>query len=261
MAINMFCVVPGEYRWIPIGLSIVVLGWVIAGYLPQLSCVPHAYVAFCFGTAVTVPVGGDQVAQNLALLLVPVCVTWRGRWHWASDTSNTIGIRELVAWCAVALVMVQASVIYAVSFISKLAVTEWVDGTVIYYWFQDQIFGPAGWGGDVLRALSFQPIGTAVLTFGTLALEAGLAVAIFVRGRARAGLLIAGIAFHGAIALTMGLISFGLAMTALLLLYLGDLGPQPRTWPFYVWRTPTATLRSTRDESPALLSPSTQQPR
>jgi hypothetical protein len=56
-------------------LSILILLWVISGFMPQLSCLLHAWVTLSV-TNCFIPVdGGDQIASDLALLLIPICLT------------------------------------------------------------------------------------------------------------------------------------------------------------------------------------------
>lgn len=220
---NMFCLLEPSQYWFGSTVSLISLALVIVGVLPQVTCWAHAYVAFCFATAVTTPVGGDQVAQNLTLLLIPICVTWPGVSMWKPVLPRpAIGWREIVAWSGMVAVSIQAVTVYTVAFISKLAVMEWADGTALYYWFSDPMFGPAGWLGDGALALSANPWLVGAATFGSLAVEACLAVAFLYGRRGKLYALCVGIAFHAVIAVIMGLYSFSLAMIALLILYLGD---------------------------------------
>ena len=69
----------------------------------------------------------------------------------------------------------------------------------------------------------------AALTWGTVALEFALALAIVLAPRRWPALLLGGLALHGGIAVLMGLWSFSLAMSAALILYL-----RPRHRPFAV---------------------------
>lgn len=221
--INMYCVLEPSQYWVGSGVSLVVLALVIVGILPQITCWAHAYVAYCFATAVTVPVGGDQIAQNLTLILIPICMTWPAISMWKPVPPRRLpGWREVIGWSSLAVITVQAVVVYAVASISKLAVMEWADGTAVYYWLSDPTFGPAGLLGDALRSLTGVPLFLGIVTFGTLAIEAGLALAFLYGKRGKRIALALGVSFHGAIAVTMGLYSFSLAMIALLLLYLGD---------------------------------------
>jgi hypothetical protein len=75
------------------------------------------------------------------------------------------------------------------------------------------------------------------MTWSSIALEFGLAIAILLRPAHRRWLLYAGIIFHVLIALTMGLISFSTAMTAALLLYLLPIGYQVTipAWATALW--------------------------
>lgn len=220
---NLFCALEPSQYWIGSSICLAVLSLVIVGLLPQVTCWAHAYVAYCFATAVAAPVGGDQIAQNLTLLLIPICVTWPATSMWKQVRRRpATGWREVIAWSSLFVIGVQAVTVYAVAFMSKLAVLEWRDGTALYYWFGDPMFGPVGWTGDVLRSLTALPWFLGFTTFGTLAIEAILALAFLYSRRGKINAFYLGVAFHGVIALAMGLHSFSLAMLALLILYLRD---------------------------------------
>jgi antimicrobial peptide system SdpB family protein len=67
-------------------VAITVLGVVVLGFRPRWLCVPHWYVAFSLAVDMTFINGGEQVAQILAGLLIPVCLGDRRRWQWARPT-------------------------------------------------------------------------------------------------------------------------------------------------------------------------------
>jgi hypothetical protein len=72
-----------------------------------------------------------------------------------------------------------------------------------------------------MELFTYSPFGVALLSWGAIALEFTIALAIFFRRPAlRRALLTAGISFHALIAVDMGLVSFFVAMTGALLLYL-----------------------------------------
>ncbi|MET7426455.1 sporulation-delaying protein SdpB family protein [Dactylosporangium sp. NPDC005555] len=225
-AISLFCVMPEAQlpaaRWLAVAILLVVA----SGWRPRWTAVPHWWVAFSLQASASIPDGGDQVAANLTLLLLPLALTDRRRWHWsAPGTSGTsaVGAGEVGRLTGVAagwLIRVQVAGIYLHASLGKLAVPEWRDGTALYYWLNNPNFGTAGWLREpTLHLLALGPA-VAVLTWGSLALEFALAVALVLPRRRWPALLLGGLALHGGIAALMGLWSFSLAMFGALILYL-----------------------------------------
>jgi antimicrobial peptide system SdpB family protein len=99
-------------------------------------------------------------------------------------------------------------------------VPEWADGTAVYYWFTDPIFGAPHWLSPVLTPLLMNPVTVTMLTWGAILLEVFLFTGLVMDKKHRKQLLLCGIAFHAGIAVIHGLISFAIAMWAALLLYL-----------------------------------------
>jgi antimicrobial peptide system SdpB family protein len=217
--ITPYCLVPRDQLWIAQVISVVVLLVVASGWRPRLTGIPHWWVSFGLATTATLPDGGDQVAQVLTLLLIPVTLADPRRWHWDPAPSPRPHA-ALIALVALTLVRVQVSAIYFHSSLAKLGVPEWVDGTAFWYWATEPSFGPPMWLRPFVLAIVREPLGVAALTWGPILLEFSLALALVMDRRARLWLLGPGIAFHAMIALLMGLVSFALAMIAALLLYL-----------------------------------------
>ncbi|RCV50935.1 sporulation-delaying protein SdpB family protein [Marinitenerispora sediminis] len=232
-AVGLFCVVPAGWlepaRW----ACVAVLLLVAAGWRPRLTALPHWWVAFSFCSATSVVDGGDQVAADVALGLLPVLLTDPRRWHWQSAPAPQAvsPAARVAAHLGLVLVWVQVCVVYLQSSVAKLDVPEWRDGSAVWYWAMHPPFGvpdhlrePAGW---VLAG------GPAVLgaTWGTLAVEFLLAWCLFAHHSWRRIALPLGVGLHAAIAVVLGLPGFSLIMVAAVVLYLvrpGD--PVPR-WP------------------------------
>ena len=220
-AVGLFCFVPIELLPLAQVAAVALLLLVASGWRPRFTAIPHWWIAFSVASSITIPDGGDQVTQNLTLLLLPVAITDPRRWHWSQlGPPCDRRLQTLVARSALLMIGLQMAVIYAHSSLGKLGVPEWTDGTALYYWSSDPMFGAPGWLAPILRLLTSSPAGVAMLTWGPLALEGALALALLLPPRARRLLLPAGIGFHVVIAVMMGLVSFALAMIAGLILYL-----------------------------------------
>jgi antimicrobial peptide system SdpB family protein len=223
--LGVWCHAPGTLavgRWI----SVVVLLAVVSGWRPQITAIPHWYVSWSLIVNATIQDGGDQVAAVLTLLLLPICLTDTRRWHWqpSSPARSTSGLSHIVARVTLLLIQIQVAVLYLHASVAKMGVTEWADGTALYYWLHHPTFGSPPWLRPVTDLVTYSPVGVAMLTWGSIALEFSLAIAIVLAPRARRVLLILGLAFHGSIALAMGLTSFFAAMAGALLLYLLPVG-------------------------------------
>lgn len=222
--VSLFCLVPSELLWLANWLALAILLLVASGWRPRLTAIPHWWVAFSLQVTATVLDGGDQVTAVLTLLLLPVALTDPRRWHWGAPPESDPSARglsaRLVARSALLAVRLQVAAIYLHSSVSKLGVAEWADGTAMHYWLLDPAFGAPFWSRDLALAVLSTGLGVTVLTWGTIVFEACLALALVLDRRFWGVLLVLGIAFHTAIAVLMGLVSFALAMIAALVLYL-----------------------------------------
>lgn len=236
--ISLFCVFGADGLASAEWLAIAVLLVVASGWRPRFTALPHWWISFSLFASATLSDGGDQVTNVLSLLIIPIALTDPRPWHWGPPPAGPPwdgSARQRVALFALAGIRLQVCGIYLHSSLAKLAVAEWVDGTAMSYWLTDSTFGTPGW----LRAVTLPLIawGPTVLlaTWGTIALEFALAVTLVLPRPSWRYLLVAGLALHVGIAIFMGLVSFSLAMTAALILYL-----RPSSSPF---RFPAFALR------------------
>lgn len=223
--LSFFCLFPQDALWLARWVAVAILLIVASGWRPRLTAVPHWWISWSFFASATIPDGGDQVGAVLTLLLLPVALTDPRRWHWQRHVSyDAMSTREqfarLVALSAFLAVRVQVAGIYFHSSLGKLGVTEWVDGTAIYYWQLDPAFGVPGWLRGPVSAIVATNLGVVAMTWGAIVLEFCLALGLILDRRWRAYLLPLGLLFHAFITVTMGLVSFGIAMSAALVLYL-----------------------------------------
>jgi sporulation delaying protein B len=184
-------------------------------------------VSFSFQASATIPDGGDQLSALLTLLLLPIALTDERKWHWSfpkgcnlPPTTNKETLRRITARMAFLLIQLQVAAVYFHSSISKLAVEEWANGTAMYYWLIHPTFGVPYWLRGIVYALVTTPIGVACVTWGVVVFEFLLAIGVLFSLRSRCFLLQAGIVFHCAIAVLMGLTSFSVVMIAALVLLL-----------------------------------------
>jgi len=199
-------------------LAIVVLMLVITGWRPRLTALPHWWISYSFAASASMIDRGDQVVATLTLLLLPIALTDSRRSHWAgTGTGGTA--TSIAAQAGLLLLRVQMAVVYLFAAVLKFPSAEWANGTALYYWWRDPVFGPPGF----LRPLTAW-IGRSLLvvplTWGVLVLELVLASALVAPLRFRARLLPVALLFHAGIAVIHGMPSFALAMIGGLVLYL-----------------------------------------
>ncbi len=223
-AIGAFCLAPSPWlepvRWLLVLLLLVIA----SGWRPRLTAPVHFWIAFSVANNATVVDGGDHVTLVLTVLLLPLALTDVRRWHWDPPASTVAtGPREeaarFIARVALTLIRVQVACIYFHAAVGKFGVEEWVDGTAVYYFFQDPTFGGTPFVLALLRPVLRTPLVCAI-TWGTLVLEYLLSAALFMPRRYWRPLLAAGLALHLGIAWVHGLVSFGFAMSAALVLFL-----------------------------------------
>ncbi len=204
-------------------ISILILLFSISGFLPQISALLHAWVAVSVCNSFLVIEGGDQVASNLCLLIAPLCMLdnrinqWQKVQPIVSNTRKAINVFANVYYC---LIVVQVAVIYLHAAVGKLYQDEWLNGTGMYYWFTNNVFGAPiylQWIYSKIALSVFVPL----MSWGVIIFELGLFACILATSsKLRRAFLISGIIFHFGIAITHGLPIFFFAMTGALILYL-----------------------------------------
>ncbi len=203
-------------------ISIVILLIVILGYYPRITGILQFYITFSFFVACDVIDGGDHIASNLTLLLIPITLLDNSKNHWFESHTIKQTFNQLIHYSSYLLIRVQVSIIYFHAFIGKFGIEEWIDGTDTYYWFTHTYFGINDIFVDYIKYFLSFPIVVVLITWGTLFFEFLLSSAIFMKrdNKIRYYLLIFGILFHFSILIIHGLVSFFFTMSAALILYL-----------------------------------------
>jgi antimicrobial peptide system SdpB family protein len=197
-------------------IAIMILSAVAAGLWPRWLYVPHWYVAFSVATRLVVPDGGDEVAQILTLLLIPICLG-DDRWcHWTRPSRPMSPVWHGSAFAATLLLRCQVAIIYFDAALSKLAFPAWRSGRAVPILLNDPQFGlPPELRGLIERFLVPAPM-SAAITWTVLAIELSVGASMLLGIRARRVGFVLGVCLHAAIMAAMGLFSFGLIMISLL---------------------------------------------
>lgn len=202
-------------------ISILILFFVIIGIYPRLTCVFHWWVTYSFSTSSYVIDGGDQIASILTLLLIPICLLDRRKWHWSISHYKHNFLEKNIAFFSYTLISIQAFTIYFHAMIGKFGVNEWLNGTAIYYWLLHPVFGMNDRVAQYLVPFLKIPTILLAITWSVLAIELFLSANIFISNRKVKFIsLYFGTIFHLSIIIAHGLVSFFFSMTSLLLIYL-----------------------------------------
>ncbi|MFV8380201.1 HTTM domain-containing protein [Corynebacterium hindlerae] len=215
--INLFCLMSRiEYAQI-VAVFIGIL--VASGYFARTVSLFHAWLSFSFFNSIGPLDGGDQVNAIFTLLLVGVAFLYPKGNLWRLEIGSGIGkANRFIADASILLIMFQCTVIYIDAGLGKLNSEVWHQGSAIWYWAQHPQFGVSASAIDPVLGLLSYPLISAFFTWGTIALEVFIAIAIYSDSKdtKRIGLM-AGIIFYSAIAVIIGLWSFSLTMIALLI--------------------------------------------
>ncbi|MDO5750507.1 MAG: HTTM domain-containing protein [Rothia sp. (in: high G+C Gram-positive bacteria)] len=213
---SIFCNINLEIARI---ISIFILLWAVSGLFPRYSCIPTAYITWSLSTSISVLEGGDQVASNLSILLVPLSIADRRKNIWIEEAKIN-KIDKNIASITFINISLQAIIIYFDASMSKIKRPEWADGSAMYYWTRDTTLGQGGSIDILLKYITYFPLGTVMLTWGTILLELLLVVATVASQKFRHFIAYVGIIFHLCILAYFGLFTFSLIMIGLIITYL-----------------------------------------
>jgi antimicrobial peptide system SdpB family protein len=218
---SMFHLIGMEHLLLGKAVAVAVLCLAACGWRPRLTGILHWWIAASFAASAVLLDGGDQANAVLTLLLVPVTLTDSRKWHWDPPPPVSPGSRAaVVAKSCLTMIGFQMAVIYFVASTSKFSAPEWANGTALYYWFTQPVFGLNSALGRFVNPLLANRFFVVPATWSVLALEVTLAGLVFATPGRRRKWLVVAIAFHLGIVLVHGLFSFGVTMIAGLWLYL-----------------------------------------
>jgi antimicrobial peptide system SdpB family protein len=220
----LFCFVSPRHLELTHFLLAVVLLIIALGIFPAVTAVPLAYICVSFAWSCSLPDGGEQVASVVSTLLVPIGLTDPRLSHFSVSMTRErppAVPRVVIAAVSMILLRLQISVIYLDACLGKLSSPAWADGSALYYWVRHPNFGPPDWLSPLLLRVTSEPWASLGMAWGTLALEFGLGISMFLSVRVRLTVLLpAGVLFHLAIAVVLGISSFAVVMVGALVLLL-----------------------------------------
>lgn len=193
---------------------------VASGWYPAFTAIPLAFLLIALPITSSVPDGGDQLAGILGLILLPISLTdWRRNSWTAPQREQLLAVRVFVADASLALAKLQIAVVYLIACLGKLGSPEWVDGSALFYWVRNNVFGAPLIFRPIAEWATAQPLLVAAFSWGTLVLEFCLAIAVFLPISIRLRFLLpVALLFHLGIWLVLGVSSFAFVMFGALLL-------------------------------------------
>ena len=199
-------------------LALVILFLVVIGWRPRITAIPHWYLMVSLQNNLTVVDGGTQIAAVLTLLFIPIALLDNRKWHWGVS-HKTNEHAKIISFVTYNIIRIQIALLYFDSTIKKLAVDEWMDGTAVYYYISDPIIGFNNFFDFISRWFVNTPLIT-LPTWGTIIIQTILFLSLFAPKRYWSTILIFGIFMHEIFALLLGLVSFSITMTGVLIIYL-----------------------------------------
>ncbi|MDV8077592.1 hypothetical protein R4P47_13585 [Rhodococcus sp. IEGM 1370] len=211
-SISLYCIGGDAHLGVKHCIIGVLLLVVASGYRPRYTSIIHAWVTVSISGSITLPDGGESVARVVTLLLILVCLADNRVWHWRAPSTPAQPTLSAISLAALIFVRLQIAYLYIDSAIAKFGVDNWADGSAEYYFIRNPMFGSAGPIDTAARAITTHALPTVMLTWGALAIELIIGLAILGGTRSRRIALILDCALHAGIILTMGLWSFSLVM-------------------------------------------------
>lgn len=218
--LSLFNIVPANYFYLSVvkWFFIVLLLLIIIGWRPRYTGIIHWYISYSFYTAASTLDGGDQVAVAITFLLIPITLVDNRKWHWKSSDFKS-NFSRVVAIVPYYMIRLQVSLIYLHSFLAKVLREDWVNGTAVYYYLQDPLFGLNNFFLFMVNPIIKSWL-VVIPTWGTLIVQLVLFGALFAPKKHWKYYFIIGIFMHEIFALMLGLFSFSIAMAGALILYL-----------------------------------------
>lgn len=160
-------------------LSILIMIIVVSGFFPLLFCLLHWWIQFSFINSSSCVDGGDQIASNLCLLMIPIFIFDTRIWHWKNSYKAKINFYKLtLSNVVLKLIRLQMCIIYFHAAVGKFDVAEWKNGTAIYYWVNCSFFKMSPNLEPITMYLFSNPVIMGLCTWGTMLIELLLAFGI-----------------------------------------------------------------------------------
>jgi len=206
---------------IPYLFSIFILFLVIIGFYPRIICLVHSWVAYSVFYSMLIVEGGDQINIILTFLLIPICLIDNRKNAWKPNTKN-LKINKILlinAKYSLVFISIQMAILYLNAGVAKIFEPEWSNGTAIYFWFNNNMFGAPNWVQNLIGGLFKNDFTVSIINWSVIFLEIFLFVGFFLNQKFKYILFVLGFALHFFIVIIHGLTTFWLSMSGGLVLY------------------------------------------
>lgn len=219
---DIFSILGFEFGFI---FSLLILILVVTGFFPAITSFLHFYVSTSYTLHFSnICDGGDYLATLITFLLIPVYITDFRKNSWCDYSRITLFpklnlISRSVNYNALRLLI---CIIYFHAGSSKFNVTEWYNGTAIYYFLNDPMSGNTFFIENAFfKYILSKPLFITIFTWGTLFTEILLSFMIFCTSYKYRKIAFAlGLILHLCIIPTFFIPAFSFKMIACLFFYL-----------------------------------------
>jgi antimicrobial peptide system SdpB family protein len=158
--------------------------------------------------------GGDQINMILTLLIIPFCFANHNlNGFQCNFIKNNLFLKlNLIA------IKIQLSILYLQASIEKIYQKDWNNGTAMYYWFNDSLFGSNEFFKIIFGFLFENNFSLFLITWLVIFFEFFFSISIFMKQKVKYFFFVIAFTFHLLIFLIHGLGTFCLSMTAGLVL-------------------------------------------
>ena len=210
--------------YVPYAISLILLIIIALGFIPRIMCFIHTWVTYSIFYSMLVVEGGDQICVIMTLLLIPISILDQRLNGWfPKKIFSEIKYNFFVYNASVSILFIklQIAILYFNAGVSKFYAPEWSNGTAVYYWFNDVIFGAPKWlANSFIGYLFTNNISVSIINWSVIILEIFLFASLFYKQKYKYLLFILGFLFHFSIFIVHGLATFSVSMTAALIIYL-----------------------------------------
>ncbi|WP_203364636.1 sporulation-delaying protein SdpB family protein [Bacillus sp. REN10] len=201
-------------------LMIILLFIIISGWRPRFTGIIHWYICYSLQTSAITIDGGEQIATVLSFILIFITILDGRKNHFEQLSINPQSLTlKYMTWLCFGFIKFQVFIIYLNASVERLKNKEWADGTAIYYFFSDPIFGIANYQRVFMDPILESSL-VIILTWSVTIFEFFLAASILGNRQVKRIALILGILFHIGIMFFIGIVTFGIVMISALLFYL-----------------------------------------
>lgn len=218
--LTIFCILnPNNYDSLIMMkfVAIILLIIIMIGYFPQVLGIIHFYIAYSVQHTMSIVDGGEQATLMMTFWLMLISLFDNRLNHW-EQPKQKLDFNKAVGWAFILTLKIQISYLYLNSAVTKMKNKEWLDGTAVYYYLNDNIYGLPSLFYNFFKFILETPM-IGFVTWGTLILQLVISASIFASRRVKQIVFYFALLMHEIFALFIGLISFSIVMLAVLIFY------------------------------------------